>query len=91
MTVHVTLAEAARQLAELVARVGEGEEVLIDEGGRTVAVLVASPATEAKSPAPRKRRLGVWSHLNLDIGDGILLEPDVDLERLAGEPVWPRS
>ena len=51
MTLHVTLAEAQGRLAELVARVREGEEVLIDEGGRTVARLGPAPVTPAPAPA----------------------------------------
>lgn len=47
MTLHVTLAEAQDRLAELVARVREGEEVLIDEDGRTVARLGPAPAEAA--------------------------------------------
>ena len=50
MTLHVTLAEAGARLAELVARVREGEEVLIDDDGRTVARLGPAPAEIASLP-----------------------------------------
>lgn len=95
MTVHVTLAEAARQLAELVARVGEGEEVLIDEGGRTVARLgpavMGEPHWRPGHPidlARHPRGWGVLAHLGPIETDLLASDPDL-AEVVARSRIFP--
>ena len=99
MTVHVTLEEAQAKLAELLVRVRDGEEVIIDQDGAAVAVL--SPPTppvatggppgplSGEEPRRPKRKLGAWDHLNLDIDPDIFLERDPELEALMDKPIWP--
>lgn len=54
MADRVSLQDAAEQLPQLVARASAGEEVVITDGGREVARLVASPAAAQKRTQPRK-------------------------------------
>lgn len=48
MTRHVTLKEFADQLPELMKRAGQGDEIVIDEGGKTMARVV--PETKVLQP-----------------------------------------
>ncbi len=88
MTLHVTLAEAQGRLPELIAKVAEGEEVLIDADGLTVARLGPAPGRPDDAPG---RHLGVWAHLGLDIGAETLLESDDELDALMSSPLSPPS
>jgi len=45
--IHVTEAEAARDLSEILAKVRAGEEVHIAEGDRTIAIVQPPPITAA--------------------------------------------
>jgi|GEM_PF-172379 len=64
MSIQVNVAEAKAKLSELIARAEAGEEVVIARGGKPV-VTLATP--DRLKPKRRKRMLGVWAHLGLDI------------------------
>ena len=51
MSTIVTMAEAQAHLPELVAHLGQGEEIIITENQQPVAKLVAEPA-KSTAPAP---------------------------------------
>ena len=88
MTLHVTLAEAQGRLAELVARVRTGEEVLIDEDGRTVARLGPAPPADEGPWRPGRpidlvrhpRGMGVLAHFGLVHDPDEALRPDLELD-----------
>jgi prevent-host-death family protein len=42
-TTHISLADAARDLAALIARVNAGEEIIIESDANPVAVIIAPP------------------------------------------------
>ena len=55
MATHVTIHEAEKTLIDLIERVQDGEEIVIDQAGRPIARIVpaadeASAATEARKP-----------------------------------------
>lgn len=74
-------------LAELVACMEAGEDVLLTRDGKTVAVVSPPPPVALKTP----RRLGVWEHLNLNIPAEVFTDPDPELEALMDEPIWPKA
>jgi antitoxin (DNA-binding transcriptional repressor) of toxin-antitoxin stability system len=86
MTIRFDIAEQAA-LAELVARMEAGEDVLLTRDGETVAVVSPPPPVEPKG----RRRLGVWEHLNLNIPAEVFTDPDPELEALMDEPIWPKE
>lgn len=78
------VAQAKAKLSELIARAEAGEQVVIARDGEPAVLLV--PAR----PAPRRRRrLGVWAHLGLDVKPEVFLAPDPDLEAAAHGPIFP--
>jgi antitoxin (DNA-binding transcriptional repressor) of toxin-antitoxin stability system len=91
MTIRVDIKDQA-DLAELVARMEAGEEVLLTRNGQTVAMVSAPPHEPLRASAPKQpRRLGVWAHLNLDIPAEVFTDPDPELEALMDEPIWPKA
>jgi prevent-host-death family protein len=75
-TAVVTVTEARAQLSSLIARVTNGEEIVIRRGRRPVAKIVAY------NQDPRSRKLGalrgeIW------MSDDCM-EPDEEIERLFG-------
>lgn len=73
MTVHVTLAEAEGRLAELVARVQAGEEVLIDRDGAVVACLGPPPRPASAASKEQRLRQGLSiDHTRHPNGRGVL-------------------
>ena len=91
MTIHVTLEEAQAKLAELLVRVRDGEEVVIDQDGAAVAVLSSpTPSTSGNDRPRARRKLGALDHLNLDIDPDIFLERDLELEALMDKPIDPQ-
>lgn len=86
MTIQVDIAKQGA-LAELVAHVRAGEEVVLTSEGETVGIV-----TPPQSSAPKKRRqLGIWEHLNLDIPDSVFFDPDLELEAMMDEPIFPKD
>ena len=78
MTIQVDIAEQAL-LAELVARIEAGEEVLLTRDGQTVAAL-----TKVEPPAKRPDRIpGAWAHLGPMEDPYLFLRSDPELEELA--------
>lgn len=67
----VTLDAAKEDLERLVARAAEGEEIVIQSGGRPIAKITAASEPDGTAP-PRKRRIsGLWAgrvviHPNFD-------------------------
>jgi antitoxin (DNA-binding transcriptional repressor) of toxin-antitoxin stability system len=75
-------------LAELVAHVRAGEEVVLISDGETVAV-VNSPS-EHRPVAPRGRRqLGLWEHLNLNLPEDLFIGPDPETLAEVDNPIFP--
>ena len=89
MTIRVDIKDQAH-LAELVARMEAGEEVLLVRNGRTVAMVSAPPHDPSRAPK-QPRRLGVWAHLDLDIPAEVFTDPDPELEALMDAPIWPKT
>ena len=85
MTIRVDIKDQA-ELAELVARMEAGEEVLLTRDGQTVAMVSAPPA-EA-TPVGR-RRLGVWDHLKLDLPEDLFIGPDPETLAAVDGPIFP--
>ncbi len=78
MTIRVDIAEQAT-VAELVAHIDAGEDVLLTRNGETVAVV-----TKIEPPAPRVERVpGVWAHLGPMDDPDIFSRPDPEFEELA--------
>ena len=72
-------------LAELVARMEAGEDVLLTRDGETVALV-----TPPLPAAPKERRqLGVWEHLNLKLSDDLFIGPDLEIEAEMDNPIFP--
>jgi len=64
---EVKVQYAKTHLSALLARVEDGEEIVISRGDRPVARLVPL--------APRKRELGFLAHLGIDIPDSAFFDP----------------
>jgi prevent-host-death family protein len=72
----MNIAEAKAKLSELVARAEAGEEVVIARNGKPRVRLVAADP----DPRPkRRRRIGLWDHLGLDLSEDLFLTPDQEL------------
>lgn len=78
MTIRVDIEKQAA-LAELVARMEAGEDVLLTRDGETVAVL-----KKAEPPPQRVERVpGVWAHLGPMDDPYIFSRPDPEFEEFA--------
>lgn len=86
MTIQFDI-EGQAALAELVARMEAGEDVVLTRDGEAVAVVAPPPPNAPKAP----RRLGIWEHLGLDIPAEVFTDPDPELEALMDEPIWPKE
>jgi antitoxin (DNA-binding transcriptional repressor) of toxin-antitoxin stability system len=86
MTIRVDIAKQDA-LAELVAHVRAGEEVVLTSDGETVGIVVPPPPVAPKG----QRRLGIWEHLELDIPDSVFFDPDLELEAMMDESVFPKD
>lgn len=72
----MNIAEAKAKLSELVARAEAGEEVVIARNGRPSVRLVAA---DADARSKRRRPIGLWDHLGLELGEDLFLRPDHEL------------
>ncbi|MDI1364036.1 MAG: hypothetical protein PSX79_04100 [bacterium] len=72
-------------LAELVARMEAGEDVLLTRDGETVALVTPPPPAAPKG----RRQLGVWEHLNLKLSDDLFIGPDPEIEAEMDNPIFP--
>ncbi len=86
MTIRIDIEKQAA-LAELVARMEAGEDVLLTRDGETVAVLNPPSVVAPKG----QRRLGIWEHLNLNIPAEVFTDPDPELEALMDDSVWSKE
>ena len=85
MTIQVNIAKAKATLSDLVARAEAGEDVVLSRNGRPVVRLSA-----VVEPEPRKKRkLGVWDHLNLKFSEDIFIGPDPETVAAVDGPVFP--
>lgn len=85
MTIQVDIAKQDA-LAELVAHVRAGEDVVLTADGETIAI--------AKPPEPtpvRKRTPGAWAHLGQLQDSDLFLRPDPELEEAADGPIFPEA
>lgn len=78
MTIQIDIA-GENPIADLLAQIEAGEEVLLTRGGETVAI-VRKPDPPVKRP---KRVPGVWAHLGPMDDPYIFSRPDPELEELA--------
>jgi prevent-host-death family protein len=76
MSETVTVTEAKTQLSSLIARVTDGEEIVIRRGQRPVAKIIAY-VPEGKRRIPGDLKGKIWMSDDFD-------EPDEELERLFG-------
>ena len=87
MTIRFDIAGQAA-LAELVAHVRAGEEVVLTSDGETVAVL--NPPTEPMPATSKGRRqLGLWEHLNLNLPEDLFIGPDPETSAEVDNPIFP--
>ncbi len=84
MTIQVDIAKQDA-LAELVAHVRAGEDVVLTADGEAVAI-VTPPQTVAPK---RRRQLGVWDHLNLELSDDLFIGPDPETVAAVDNPIFP--
>lgn len=85
MTIQVDIAKQDA-LAELVAHVRAGEDVVLMADGETIAI--ARPS----EPRPlRKRTPGAWAHLGKLQDPDLFLRPDPELEEAADGPIFPET
>ncbi len=89
MTIRVDIAKRDA-LAELVAHVRAGEEVVLTSDGQAVAI-ANPPPPEAKAVEWGRRILGAWSHLNLNIPDDLFIGPDPEIEAEMDNPIFPKD
>jgi prevent-host-death family protein len=76
MSETVTVTEAKTQLSSLIARVTDGEEIVIRRGQRPVAKIIAyAPEPTPRKPGALKGK--IWISDDFD-------EPDEEIERLFG-------
>ena len=76
MSETVTVTEAKTQLSSLIARVTDGEEIVIRRGQRPVAKIIAyAPARKRRIPGDLEGE--IWMSDDFD-------EPDEEIERLFG-------
>lgn len=86
MTIQVDIAKQDA-LAELVALVRAGEEVVLTSDGEAVGIVLPPPPAAIEG----RRRLGIWEHLKLDIPDSVFFDPDLELEAMMDESVFPKD
>nr|WP_295109161.1 hypothetical protein [uncultured Caulobacter sp.] len=85
MTIRFDIKDQA-ELAELVARMEAGEEVLLTRDGKTVAAISAAKSDEP----PRGRRIpGRWAKYGPLEDPDLFLRPDPELEEAADGPIFP--
>lgn len=85
MTIRFDIAGQAA-LAELLARVEAGEDVVLTRDGEEIATINALK----KSPVERPKRVpGAWAHLGKLQDPDIFLRPDPELEEAADGPIFP--
>ncbi len=73
MTRHVTLKEFADQLPELMKRVGQGDEIVIDEGGKTMArVVPETKVLQPREPGGAEGLIRIADDFNAPLPDDIL-------------------
>jgi antitoxin (DNA-binding transcriptional repressor) of toxin-antitoxin stability system len=85
MTIRFDIAGQAA-LAELLARVEAGEDVVLTRDGEEVATLNALK----KSPAERPKRVpGVWAKYGKLQDPDLFLRPDPELEAMMDDPIFP--
>jgi prevent-host-death family protein len=76
MSETVTVTEAKTRLSSLLARVADGEEIVIRRGRRPVAKIIAyAPERKPRKPGALKGK--IWMSDDFD-------EPDEEIERLFG-------
>lgn len=85
MTIRVDI-DAKDALAELVAHVRAGEEVVLTADGETLGII--NPQSASKAPK-RTRQLGVWEHLNLNLPEDLFIGPDPETEAEVDNPIFP--
>jgi antitoxin (DNA-binding transcriptional repressor) of toxin-antitoxin stability system len=85
MTIRVDIDEQ-NALAELVAHVRAGEEVVLTADGETLGIVNPQPASAAPK---RTRQLGVWEHLNLDLPEDLFIGPDPETLAEVDNPIFP--
>jgi prevent-host-death family protein len=77
MSEMVTVTEAKTQLSSLIARAGDGEEIVIRRGRKPVAKLIRYDDPKRKRRIPGDLEGKIWMSDDFD-------EPDEELERLFG-------
>lgn len=85
MTIRVDVSEQDA-LAELVAHVRAGEEVVLTSDGQAIAI--AKPSEDRPL---RKRTPGAWAHLGQLQDSDLFLRPDPELEEAADGPIFPEA
>lgn len=85
MTIQVDIA-AQNALAELVAHVRAGEEVVLTADGETLGIV--NPQLASAAPK-RTRQLGVWEHLNLNLPEDLFIGPDPETEAEIDNSIFP--
>jgi antitoxin (DNA-binding transcriptional repressor) of toxin-antitoxin stability system len=75
-------------LAELVAHVRAGEEVVLTSEGETVAI-VNPPSEPAPAASKGRRTLGLWEHLNLNLPEDLFIGPDPETLAEVDNPIFP--
>ena len=83
MSKTVTVTEAKTQLSSLIARVTDGEEIVIRRGQHPVAKIIAY-APEPKRRIPGDLKGKIWMSDDFD-------EPDEEIERLFGTWIDPAA
>ena len=79
----MNIADAKAKLSELVARAEAGEEVVISRNGEPAARLTS---IRRPNPTPgRRRAIGLWDHLGLELDGKLFFEPDLELEKAIEE------
>jgi antitoxin (DNA-binding transcriptional repressor) of toxin-antitoxin stability system len=78
MTIQIDIA-GENPIAELLAQIDAGEEVLLTRDGETVAIV-----RKPDPPVKRSKRVpGAWAHLGKLQDPDLFLRPDPELEELA--------
>lgn len=85
MTIQVDIAKQ-NAMAELVAHVRAGEDVVLTSDGEAIAV-----AKPSEPPRVRKRTAGAWGHLGKLQDPDLFLRADPELEQAADGPIFPAT
>lgn len=85
MTIRVDIA-SEMPLAELVAHVKAGEEVLLTQGGQDVVALVIAKQDAGEQP---RRLPGAWVKYGPLEDPDLFLRSDPELEEAADGPIFP--